>query len=229
MTTYRKFDRFRAHSAFATNESDFNTTAELGLFTLTGVGTPVALALGTDGGAALVTSAASGDSAVVQRGTGSAKLADIPLRKGKKFSLVGRVEMASFANTEVNFGPGPSATNPFTGTGSVYMSLKHDGTYTVNAGSLSASGEIDLAAERDRWGGIELEVYWDGAGKIGFFVNGKRIGGFDVSFTNDDYVSGLPNPLCVSAGIVSRSAAAKTAILRRVASALQIAPYPRGV
>lgn len=227
MTTYRKFDRFRSHSAFATNEADFNTTAELGLFTLTGVGTPVALALGTDGGAKLETTAASGDSAVVQRGTGSAKFADTPLRKGKKFSLVGRVEAASFADIEVNFGLGPSATNPFTGTGSVYMSLKSDGTYTVNAAALSASGVIDLAVERDRWGGIELELYWDGDGKIGFFVNGRRIGGFDLTFVSNDYATGLANPLCVSAGIISRSASAKIAILRRVASALQIAPYPR--
>lgn len=227
MTTYRKFDRFRAHSAFATNESDFNTTAELGLFTLTGVGTPVALALGTDGGAKLETTAAANDSAVVQRGTGSAKLADTPVRKGKKFSVVGRVEATSFADIEVNFGLGPSAANPFTGSGSVYMSLKSDGTYAVHVAGESATGEISLVDEQDEWGGIDLEVYWDGADRIGFFVNGKRIGGFKVTLVDDDFVTGLADPLAVSAGIISRTATAKIAYLRRIASALQVVPDTR--
>lgn len=238
MTTYRKFDRFRAHSAFATDDIHFIADAANRLIT-TGTGTP-ANAQAANGGYNLVTSAAANDSSIVQRGIESAatKIANIPLSKKRKVSAVARFEHANFTGITLNFGLLPANAAPFGLSTGAFMTLRPDGTYDIKVGALTASGQLvlpgsinpaTLAQARDKFGGIDCEVYHDGDGKIGFFVGGVRIGGFDITYDAAGAPQGgLAGQLSVSAGIVSTTASAKTVLLRRIGTAHQIAGhYPQ--
>lgn len=229
MATYRKFDRFRAHSAFATDEIHF-TADVANRMIATGVGTP-ANAQAAGGGLNLVTSAAANDTSVVQRGIESAatKIANIPISKNRKVSAVARFEHANFTGIALNFGLAPANAAPFGLATGAFMTINADGTYTVKVGALTANGQLpagSLAQARDKFGGVDCEVYHDGAGKIGFFVGGYRIGGFDVTYdANGVAQGGIAAQQSLSAGIVSTTASAKTVLLRRIGSAHQIAGH----
>lgn len=225
--TYRKFDKFRGDNAFAWVADDFETF-NANRWISTGTGTPVAPSLGTNGGLVLTTSAASGDSNIVQKGIESAatKLVSINLKKGKKVSVIGRVEHADFANMDIGFGLAPALTNPFAGSASVYAMLGlTTNTVVMGANSFTPDAAVTLAALRDAFGGIDFELYFDGQAKLGLFAGGQRIGGFrNLTFDVNKFVTGFTAPLALSIGVVSRSATAKTVLLRKLGYAVQVKP-----
>lgn len=232
MTTYRKFDRFRSNFAFITDTLNFIEETANKLIG-TGVGTP-ASAYAAGGGFNLVTSAAANDTAVVQRGAEAAAtaIAKVPFAKGKKVSAVGRFEHANFTGINLNFGLAPVNAAPFGLNTGAFMTLNADGSYTCKFGSQTVTGQLEkgtLALNRDKYGGIDVEVYHDGAGKVGFFVGGLRIGGFDVTYdANGAAQGGVAALLSLSAGIVSTTATAKTVNFRRAGTAHQVAGhYPQ--
>ena len=227
VNTYRRFNRTRGHQSFVHFEDGLETLAT-NRWISTGTGTPVAPAAGTNGGMSLATSAASGDSNIVQRGieTAGTKLVSIPLRKGKKVSAIARVEHADFANMDVAFGLGPAVANPFSGSASLYAILgSNTNNVQFGANSFTPDVAVTLAALRDKFGGIDFEFYFDGQAKFAFFAGGQRIGGQrNLTFDANGFVTGFANPLSISFGVISRSATAKTVLVRKLGYSVQIKP-----
>lgn len=225
--TYRKFDKYRGDSAFAWVADDFETF-NANRWISTGVGTPVAPTLGTNGGLTLTTTAASGDSNIVQKGIESAatKLVSITLKKGKKVSAIARVEHADFNNMDIGFGLAPALANPFAGSASIYAMLgATTNTVVMGANSFVPDAAVTLQSLRDAFGGIDFELYFDGQAKLGLFAGGQRIGGFrNLTFDVNKFVTGFTAPLALSVGVVTRSATAKTVLLRKAGYAAQVKP-----
>lgn len=225
MSTYRKFDRIRARSAFATDIDHFNTYVA-NKWISTGTGTP-ANALGTNGGLNIVTSAAANDTSLIQRGieTAGTKLVSIPLRKGRKVAAVARFEHANFTGITAKFGLAPALTDPFAGSASLYMTLSETaGAIVFGATTINMADTVNLVSQRDKFGGVNLEIYFDGQRSIKFYVNGIAVGGFKVTFDANGFVTGFTAPLALSAGVLSTTATAKTVSLRTIGSSMQIAP-----
>lgn len=225
--TYRKFDKYRGDSAFAWVADDFETF-NANRWISTGVGTPVAPTLGTNGGLTLTTTAASGDSNIVQKGIESAatKLVSITLKKGKKVSAIARVEHADFNNMDIGFGLAPALANPFAGSASIYAMLgSTTNAVVMGANSFTPDAAVTLQSLRDAFGGIDFELYFDGQAKLGLFAGGQRIGGFrNLTFDVNKFVTGFTAPLALSVGVVTRSATAKTVLLRKAGYAAQVKP-----
>jgi hypothetical protein len=226
--TYRKFDRFRSRTAFATFIDNFETLVA-NRWVPSGVGTPGAQALGADGGLQLVTSAANGDSNIVQRGIESAatKTATLKLQRGRKVSAVARVEHADFANMDIMFGVAPALADPFAGNASAFVSLGATlNQIKVGAEAFTPDVAVTLAALRDKLGGIDFEFYWDGQSKIALFAGGQRVGGKRglATFDVNGYVGAFTAPLSISVGVRSRSASAKTVVVRQLGYTYQIKP-----
>ncbi len=227
VATYRKFDRVRGDSQFLSlndNIESFNANRWIS----TGVGTPVAPSLGTNGGLVLTTTAASGDSNIIQKGIESAatKLVSIPFRKGKKVCAIARVEHADFANMDIGFGLAPALANPFAGSASAYAMLgSNTNAVVLGAQSYTPDAAVTLASLRDAFGGIDFELYFDGQSKMHFYAGGQRIGGFrNLTFDANKFLTGFTAPLALSFGVVSRSASAKTVLVRKLGYAVQIKP-----
>jgi hypothetical protein len=230
MATYRKFDRFRAHSAFITDELNFiaNTANKL---TSGGTGTP-ANAYATGGGYNLVTSAVANDSSNAQRAIESAGtgIANIPFAKNKKVSAVARFEHANFTGINIQFGLCPIGATPFASNTGAFIVINADGSYAFKLGGANAvTGQLpqgSLAQARDKFGGVDLEIYHDGAGKLAFFLGGYRIGGADVTYDAQGVAQGgVAALLSLSVGIVAATAGAKTVKVVRLGSAHQIAGH----
>lgn len=225
--TYRKFDRVRGDSSFITvndNIESFNANRWIS----TGTGTPVAPSLGTNGGLVLTTTAASGDSNLIQKGIESAstKLVSISLKKGKKVCAIARVEHADFANMDIAFGLAPAQADPFTGSGSAYAIIgSANNRVQLGATSFALDVAVTLASLRDSFGGIDFELYFDGQSKLGLFAGGQRIGGFrNLTFDVNKFLTGFTAPLALSFGVITRSATAKTVLVRKLGYAVQIKP-----
>lgn len=225
--TYRKFDRVRGDSSFAWVSDDFETF-NANRWISTGVGTPVAPSLGTNGGLVLTTTAASGDSNIVQKGIESAatKLVSLTLKKGRKLAAIGRVEHADFNNMDIAFGIAPALTNPFAGAASIYAILgSNTNAVVMGANSYTPDVAVTLQSLRDSFGGIDFELYFDGQAKLGLFAGGQRIGGFrNLTFDVNKFVTGFTAPLALSVGVISRSASAKTVLIRKLGYAQQVKP-----
>lgn len=225
--TYRKFDKYRGDSAFAWVSDDFETF-NANRWISTGVGTPVAPSLGTNGGLVLTTTAASGDSNIIQKGIESAatKLVSLNLKKGKKVSAIARVEHADFLNMDISFGLAPALANPFAGSASIYTTLgTTTNTVVMGANSFVPDVAVTLPALRDAFGGIDFELYFDGQAKLALFAGGQRIGGFrNLTFDVNKFVTGFTAPLALSIGVMTRSATAKTVLVRKAGYAAQIKP-----
>lgn len=233
--TYRKFDRRRSRTAFATFIDNFETLVA-NRWVPTGVGTPGAQALASDGGLNLVTSAANGDSNIVQRGIESAatKTATLKLQRGRKVSAVARIEHADFANMDIMFGVAPALADPFAGNASAFVSLGLTlNQIKIGATTFTPDVALTLASLRDKFGGIEFEFYWDGQGKIAIFAGGQRVGGVKgLTFDVNGYATGFAAPLSIAVGVRSRSASAKTVVARQIGYQYQIKPdlnVPTGV
>lgn len=225
--TYRKFDRRRGRVAFATTLDNFDALVA-NRWISSGVGTPGAQAQGTDGGLQLVTSAATGDSHIIQRGIESAatKLANLKLQRGRKVSAVARIEHADFASMDVMFGVAPALADPFAGNASAFVSLGATlNQVKIAAAAFTPDVALTLAALRDKLGGIDFEFYWDGQGKISIYAGGHRVGGVKgLTFDANGYATGFAAGLSVSVGVRSRSATAKTVVVRQVGYQYQITP-----
>lgn len=225
--TYRKFDRIRGDSSFIVVNDNFETF-NANRWISTGVGTPVAPSLGTNGGLVLTTTAASGDSNIVQKGIESAatKLVSIDLKKGKKVAAIGRVEHADFLNMDIAFGLAPALANPFAGSASIYAILgSTTNSVVMGANTYTPDVAVTLPSLMDRFGGINFELYFDGQAKLGLFAGGQRIGGFrNLTFDVNKFLTGFTAPLALSIGVISRSAAAKTVLIRKLGYAKQILP-----
>lgn len=225
--TYRKFDRVRGDSSFISfndNIESFNANRWIS----TGTGTPVAPSLGTNGGLVLTTTAVSGDSNLIQKGIESAstKLVSISMKKGKKVCAIARVEHADFANMDIAFGLAPALANPFAGSASIYGILGlTTNSVVMGANTFTPDAAVTLAALRDSFGGIDFELYFDGQSKLGLFAGGQRIGGFrNLTFDANKFVTGFTAPLALSFGVITRSATAKTVLVRKLGYAVQIKP-----
>lgn len=223
MTTYRKFDRFRSSAAFVTDELNF-ISFNANDVVATGTGTP-AVAQSTNGGLAISTSAANNDSAIVQRGIGSAatKITNIIVASQRKFSVFARVTIQVWTTSDIVFGVAPAVANPATSTAGAIAVFKNDGTFTFAVGGTTVNGEYDLASAADALGGVDLEVYHDGTGRFGLYVNGVRIAGVDRSVNaSTGAIDGVTGLLSATVGVISRTAAAKTLTVSKLCSALQI-------
>lgn len=224
--TYRKFDRVRGKGSFNTFEDSFETLAT-NRWIPGGTGTPV-VGIGTNGGMTLATSAASGDSVNVQRGieTAATKLVSLPLRQGRKVCAVARVEHADFNNMDIGFGLAPALADPFAGNTSLFAMIgATTNTIKIGANAVTPDVAVTLQSLRDKLGGIDFEFYFDGQSKIALFAGGQRIGGVrNLTFDANKLVNGFANPLSISLGVVSRSASAKTVVVRKLGYSYQIKP-----
>ena len=225
--TYRKFDRVRGRSAFAVDLDNFNTY-NANKWIATGTGTPAA-ALGTNGGLNLVTSAAGGDKTAIQRGieTAATKLENVAFRKGRKFNLIARVEHVDFAGFGLFFGLSPINANPDTVPVAGIALLPTGVTVTYNGKTVS-NPDITPVSLRDKLGGIDFEIYWDGQRSIHFFAGGQRVGGFRLASTDfnaQSQVIGLLANYAVSLAVLNAgTAVARTVAVRTIGSAVQLRP-----
>lgn len=225
--TYRKFDRVRGRSAFATDLDHFNTY-NANKWVVTGTGTPAA-ALGANGGLNLTTTAGANDKTAIQRGieTGATKLENIQLRRGKKIGAVARVEHADFAGFGLFFGLAPANANPDTVAAAGITLLPTGVTATFGARTAS-NPDITPVALRDKLGGIDFEVYWDGQRSVSLFAGGQRVGGFRLASTDfnaQGQVTGLVANYAVSLAILNSAVAtARTVAVRTIGSYIQLRP-----
>lgn len=226
--TFRKFDRTRGRSAFAVDIDNFNTY-NANKWIATGTGTP-AVTLGTNGGLSLATSAGTNDKTSVQRGieTAATKLENIPLRKGRKVLAIARVDHADFAGFGLFFGLSPANAAPDTvPVAGITLHPVNGATVTYN-GKTATNPDLTPASLRDRLGGIDMEVYFDGQAKIHFFAGGQRIGGFKLASTDfnaQGQVIGLTANYSLSLSVLNAgTATARTVIARLLGQSVQLRP-----
>lgn len=225
--TYRKFDRVRGRSAFITDLDHFNTY-NANKWIVTGTGTPVA-ALGTNGGLNLTTTAGANDKSSIQRGieTAATKLENITFRRGRKIGAVARVEHADFAGFGLFFGIAPANANPDTVAVAGITLLPTGVTATFN-GKTASNPDITPVSLRDKLGGIDFEVYWDGQRSISLFAGGQRVGGYRLASTDfnaQSQVIGLLANYAVSLSVLNAATAtARTVSVRTIGSYIQLRP-----
>lgn len=243
MTTYRKFDKYRARTDFATFE-EFGFEMPANKWISSGVGTPAGPTLVAGGGFSLATSAANDDSVFIQKGAvaSAARVAPLSFVKGRKFALVanfiqatpGAINTATFdADIQFGFFAASATPNTAAGIGFVYDHAARTITsYIGTPGSNPRQFVLDEFDINEHSNGllnnnrvISVEVYYDGANKVEFYVGKKRVAGITVDeddFTDGSLLSSLISaPLSPTLGFINGTAAAHTFVVKAIGVAIQ--------
>jgi hypothetical protein len=243
MTTYRKFDKYRARTDFATLE-EFGFDLPANKWISSGVGTPVAPAVAAGGGITVGTSAANNDSVFIQKGIVSAATRATPLTfiKGRKFAVAaviaqtapGAVNTDNFdADIQFGFFTGSATPDTVAGIGFVYDHAARTITsYIGTPGSNPRQFVLDdfdinehASEDTNNNRAIAIEVYYDGQNKVEFYVGKKRVAGITVNpedFADGTGVSSLVGAaLSPTLGFINGTAAAHTFLIKALGVAIQ--------
>lgn len=168
MSTYRKFDKRRADSAFAHLYNDFMAYTA-GDWTISSTGALTAAISTTKPGGVLEASVASG----AGNFTSWRSKAPFTFVRGKKLQAIAVVHSDDFAkNTSFSLGFANGSAG-LSAAAVSFLVIAGNGKISRRVGTdLMVTGYDQPIADGDT---LTLEVYYDGADAIQFYVNGTRV------------------------------------------------------
>lgn len=226
MSTYRKFDKYRARSDFL-SDIEFGIDTPANKWIATGTGTP-AVAVVPGKGLSVATSAGGTATSFIQRGIISAatKSSPVALVKGRKAHIVASISSDDLGDFGFALGFAAAAADPSAEAARVLLRFDPDDGFIAELG---ASKTITVERALDDLivdGQLDLEVYYDGTDHVQFFAGRQRLAKLEAAFDGTTGAStDAAGAMSPTFGVVNGGVAAvHTVILHTLGYAAQRVP-----
>lgn len=226
MSTYRKFDKYRARSDFL-SDIEFGIDTPANKWIATGTGTP-AVAVVPGKGLSVATSAGGTATSFIQRGIISAatKSSPVALVKGRKAHIVASISSDDLGDFGFALGFAAAAADPSAEAARVLLRFDPDDGFIAELGATKTITVERALADLIVDGQLDLEVYYDGTDHVQFFAGRQRLAKLEAAFDGTTGAStDAAGAMSPTFGVVNGGVAAvHTVILHTLGYAAQRVP-----
>lgn len=226
MSTYRKFDKYRARADFL-SDIEFGIDTPANKWIATGTGTP-AVALVAGKGLSVATSSGGTATSFIQRGIISAatKSSPVTLTKGRKAHIVASISSDDLGDFGFVLGFAAAAADPSAEAARVLLKYVPDDGFVAELGASKTITAERVLDDLIVDGQLDLEVYYDGTDHVQFFAGRQRLAKLEAAFDGTTGAStDAAGAMSPTFGVVNGGVAAvHTVILHTLGYAAQRVP-----